>query len=282
MCLGAECDHENVDRRAFLTGGAAALAGLAATGVAGADGEKKPPPTRVLDDPTIRHGKVAFKSGDKEIDGYLARPKAEGKYPAVLVVAGNLITEEYIPNTCAALAVAGYVGLAPNIFHPVPKGATPEEMNKALAGRTDDDYLRDIRAGGDYLKGHEAVKAGGVGILGFCSGGRRALLFAVKFDDVKAVVAFHPAAHTKPEEVVGLKVPVQIHHGEADRVSPSAVSRALEKQLRSQDTPVEVYLYEGAEHGFMAYTRHPEYKPDAAQEAWKRTVAFLDRSLKKK
>jgi carboxymethylenebutenolidase len=280
MCLGAECDHENVDRRTFLSDGSAVLAALSATGFAGAD--ENPPPTRVLDDPSIRHGKVTFKTGDKEIDGYLARPKAEGKYPAVLVVAGNLITEEYIPNTCAALAVAGYVGLAPNIFHVVPKGATPEEMNKALARRTDDDYLRDIRAGADYLKGQEAVKTGGMGILGFCSGGRRALLYAVRFDGVKAVVAFHPAAHTKAKEVVGLKVPVQIHHGKADQVAPYSVAKELEKQLRSQSTPVEVYLYEGAEHGFLAYTRHPEYKPDAAQEAWKRTVAFLDRSLKQK
>src|SRR4051812_7937872 len=119
MCLGTDSDHDNVDRRTILIGCAAVLAGLAATGIAAGDDPKKPPPTRVLDDPTIRHGKVKFKNGDKEIDGYLARPKAEGKYPAVLVVAGNLISEEYIPNTCAALAVAGYVGLAPNIFYVV-------------------------------------------------------------------------------------------------------------------------------------------------------------------
>src|SRR5262249_28676613 len=208
------------------------------------------PPTRVLDDPAVRYGKVTFKSGEKEIDGYLARPKAEGKYPAVLVVAGNLITEEYIPNTCAALAVAGYVGLAPNIFHPVPKGATPEQMNKALERRTDDDYLRDIRAGADYLKNHEAVKAGDLGILGFCSGGRRALLYAVRFDGVKVVVAFHPSAFTKAKEVVGLKTPVQIHHGKTDRVAPFKVAQQLEKQLRLQGTHVEVFLYEGADHGF--------------------------------
>jgi dienelactone hydrolase len=66
-----------------------------------------------------------------------------------------LISEEYIPNTCAAPAVAGYVELAPDIFHPVPKGATPEEMNKALSDRTDDDYLRGIRAGAEFLKTHE-------------------------------------------------------------------------------------------------------------------------------
>jgi dienelactone hydrolase len=55
----------------------------------------------------------------------------------------------------------------------------------------------------------------------------------------------------------------------------------LEKQLRSQGTAVEVFLYEGAEHGFLAYTRHPEYDPEAAQQAWRRTVAFLDGYLKK-
>lgn len=35
----------------------------------------------------------------------------KGQYRAVLVVAGNRITEEYIPNTCAALAVAGFTAL---------------------------------------------------------------------------------------------------------------------------------------------------------------------------
>jgi carboxymethylenebutenolidase len=215
------------------------------------------------------------KSGEKEIDGYLARPKAAGKFPAVLVIAGNRISEEYIPNTCAALAVAGYVGLAPNIFHPVPDSAkTTAEIEKALAGRTDDDFLRDIRAGAEYLTHHGAVKAGGMGIIGFCSGGRRALLYADRFVDVKAVVPYHPA-RTKAEEVARLKAPVQIHSGTADRHIPVAEIRELEKILRGQGTSVQVFLYEGADHGFLAYTR-PYYKAEAAQLAWKRTVEFLD------
>src|SRR5262245_62648800 len=173
MCLGTDCGHDDMDRRAFLVGSTAVLAGLAAPGTAAADGEKKAPPTRVLDDPTVRHGTVTFQSGDKEIDGYLARPKAEGKYPAVLVIAGNLITEEYSLNTCAALALAGYVGLAPNIFHALPDSAkTPEEMRKASAEHTDFDVLEDIQAGADYLRGQAFVKAAGMGIIGFCYGGR--------------------------------------------------------------------------------------------------------------
>src|SRR5262245_5103457 len=81
MCLGSDCDNSGVDRRAFLTGGAAVLAGRAATSHSGADDDKKPPPTRVLDDPAIRHGKVTFKNGDKEIDGYLARQRPRGSTP---------------------------------------------------------------------------------------------------------------------------------------------------------------------------------------------------------
>lgn len=278
MCLGIGCDHVAIDRRDFLGAGIASAAGLAVSG--GKVGQDKEPPTRVLHDSSIQHGAVSFKLGNKEIDGYLARSKTEGKYPAVIVVAGNLITEEYIPNTCAALAVAGYVGLAPNIFHPVPKDATPKEMNKALENRTDANYLADLRAGQHYLNTHPTVNCDRIGILGFCSGGRRALLFGVKYNETRAVVAFHPSAFTKTEEVIGLNAPVQFHHGKKDRVAPFKVSQELEKQLKSQGTVAEVFLYDECDHGFLAYTRHPEYNATAAQEAWRRSVAFLDKHLK--
>ena len=268
---------ESPGRRAFLWGSAAAFVTLVARSVMGAGKESKPP-TRVLDAAGIRHGKVSFRSGAEEIDGYLARPLEKGKHRPVLVIAGNRISEEYIPNTCAALAVAGYVGLAPNIFHTVPDSArTPDEMEKALEGRTEDDYLRDIRAGADHLASQEFVKTGGMGIVGFCSGGRRAMLYADRHHDIEAVVAYHPALLTA-EEVAHLKAPVQIHLGTADRHIPVAGIRELEGILRKQATPVELFLYEGADHGFLAYTR-PYYKPDDAVLSWKRTVSFLRRHL---
>lgn len=279
MCFEDDCAPDNPERRSFLTG-AAALVALGTFRLRASAQEQKPL-TRVLEDPNIRHGGVTFKSGGKEIDGYLARPKAKGKYPAVLVIAGNRITEEYIPNTCAALAVAGYIGLAPNIFHTVPDSArTPDEIAKSLEGRTEDAYLLDIRAGADYLRTRPFVKGGGVGVMGFCSGGRRAMLYATRFQDAKAVVPYHPGPKMKAEEVAGLKAPVQIHQGTSDRHIPVADIRELEGILRKQGTPVEVYFYEGADHGFLAYTR-PYYRPDAAQSAWNRTVEFLNKYLKK-
>jgi dienelactone hydrolase len=50
--------------------------------------------------------------------------------------------------------------------------------------------------------------------------------------------------------------------------------------LRSQHTPVEVNLYEGADHGFLAYTRPPRYDPVAGALSWRRTIAFLADKLR--
>lgn len=267
MCFGDDCD-----RRQFIAGTAAAVVSLAAFGIRA---EEPQPPTRVLDSPNITHGKVSF----GQIDGYLARPKAKGKCRAVLVVAGNRITEEYIPNTCAALAVAGYIALAPNIFHLIPDSArTPEEIEKALEGHTDDDFVHDVGVGADYLRSRSDVKSGAMGIIGFCSGGRRAMLYAARHHDVKAVVPYHPAP-MQAAEVATLKAPVQIHCGTADRHVSVESIRQLEAVFRKQGTPVEVYLYEGADHGFLAYTR-PYYRPEDAMLSWKRTLAFLKRNLR--
>ena len=106
-----------------------------------------------------------------------------------------------------------------------------------------------------------------------------ALLFAAKEQKIKAVVPFHPGP-TTAEEVAGLKAPVQLHHGTADRAVSHAKTLELEKFLRTQSTPVEVFLYDKLDHGFLAYTR-PFYDADAAKLAWMRTVEFLAKELKK-
>jgi dienelactone hydrolase len=73
---------------------------------------------------------------------------------------------------------------------------------------------------------------------------------------------------------------VQIHHGTGDRAVAHTKSLALEKTLRAQKTPVEVFLYEKVDHGFLSYSR-PTYNSAEAQVAWKRTTDFLKQRLKK-
>jgi carboxymethylenebutenolidase len=224
MCISDECD-DGEDRRSFIKGTAGALIGAT---VANAVGQTTYPHnykvvTRVLDEERVAHGPVTFKHGGKDtIDGFLARPKAEGKYPAVIVIAGNVITEEYIPNTCAALALAGFVGLAPNIFHAMPVSArTPEERRAAIAAHTDSDALADINAGIDYLRTQPFVKPGGIGVVGFCYGGHLAMMLGARLREVDAIVAYHPGP-TAAADILRLSAPVQIHQGTADHIADHA------------------------------------------------------------
>lgn len=281
MCLDDDCGYDGTNRRSFLVGATAAVAGLTILPTQATNPQVKQPETRVLDDPKIQHGRMVFKhNGADGINGYLARPKAEGVYAAVLVIAGNKISEEYIPNTCAALAVAGFVGLAPNIYHPLPDD-TPRNnaaYNKFIANHTELDILDDIQAGASYLRAQPFVSSGGMGVLGFCFGGRLAMLYATRSREIDAVVAFHPGV-MKANEIKRLNVPVQIHHGTTDKAVAAVESQKLEKLLKAQNTPVTLFLYEGADHGFLAYTR-PFYKPDAASLAWTRATQFLQEYLK--
>ena len=281
MCIGDDCSNGGIDRRSFLIGATTTLASLSLVQAQESNSQTKQPETRVLDDLRVQHGKVVFKhNGTETIDGYLARPKAKGIYPAVLVIAGNKISEEYISNTCAALALAGFVGLAPNIFHPLPDD-TPsnnEAYNKYIANHTELDRLDDVQAGVSYLRTQPFVSSGGMGVLGFCMGGRMAMLFGARSREIDAVVSFHPAPMEKQELVRLKKVPVQIHHGTADESVAVTETQKTAKMLQAQGTPVEVFLYEGANHGFLAYTR-PFYKPNAAKLAWTRATKFLHKYL---
>lgn len=283
MCSKEDGCGTDPGRRAFLAGSVGLAIGslspaFAQTGTAPAAGP--PAPTRVLDDPGAVHGPVTFThNGQPGIGGYLARPARDGVFPAVLVIAGNRISEEYIPNTCAALALAGFVGLAPDIFHVLPETArTLDEMRAASANHNDNDVIHDVHAGIDHLRTLPFVRHGGVGAIGFCFGGRIAMLLGARSREVDAVVAYHPGPVTA-EEIARLAGPVQVHSGTADaNVSVEAI-RALEAMLDGRRIPNEVHLYEGAQHGFLAYTRPPRYDPVAGALSWQRTIGFLRRAL---
>jgi carboxymethylenebutenolidase len=281
MCEGRDC---GLDRRVFLKAGAASVAGFAALG----DAPSKQPPTRVLDDPRVEHGMIMFKHAGKEtFEGYLARPKASGVFPGVLVIAGRSIYEEYIQNTCAALALAGFVGLAPNVFHPVPYDVAKDlnldaaVINSFIKDHGDDDVFEDVVVGIDYLRRQPFVRGGGFGMVGFCYGGYISLLTAARSRDISAVVAFHPGSDHYLKEFNQIRVPVQLHQGTADHsVDPKFVIQ-IRDMIAAQHVPVELFMYEGADHGFIAYTRE-FYRPDYAALSWRRTIKFLSKYLKEK
>lgn len=294
-----DSQDEGITRRCFICGAVAAVASVNLLGAvnAGQQSNEK----RALDDPNITHGKVEFRSGDHTVDGYLARPRKKGRYPAVVVLPGNWITEPYIPETVAMLAQGGFVGMVVNTFYLFPKRPTFEESRqvpweetqKILREQITDELIyRDTQAGVDFLKSQSFVKKGKLGITGFCFGGRNALLFAARSADIGAVVPFYgpvvpipgvtreerPKQPLDADVVRAIRAPVQGHYGTKDRSVELAPVRQFEQALKAQGTFVEIYTYE-AEHGFFAYNR-PTYRHDDAQLARDRMLAFFRKHLK--
>jgi carboxymethylenebutenolidase len=68
-----------------------------------------------------------------------------------------------------------------------------------------------------------------------------------------------------------------IFGGEDDGI-PVETVRDFESALRTLGGEVEIHVYDGAGHAF-ANPSGEQYEPGAAEDAWRRTVAFLDRHL---
>lgn len=210
-----------------------------------------------------------------------------GAIGVVLVITGSSIRDEYIANTTAMLAQAGFIGLAPDIFSLQADTMSAEEKREVFAKEiTDQRIFQDIRAGLHYLEGQPFVKPGAVGITGFCFGGRCALMFAAESKDVGAVVPFYGNPRTPPlanrtldplDVMNRIKSPVQGHYVRNDSDIPLLQVEELEQTLRTQGTPVEMFLYD-AGYGFFAYERS-SYNAEAAALAWSRTARFFKRHL---
>jgi carboxymethylenebutenolidase len=246
------------------------------------------PPVQALDDKNVIQGRVTFKSGTEDLDGYLARPNKKGRFPIVVIVPGNPPYEEYVRNMTAMFAQIGFVGIAPNIYA-VQKGATTlEQLRKILAEQiTDEKIFRDIRSSISYAKSAGFGKANRVAVTGFCFGGRCALMFAAAYPkEVRAVVPFYGNLKTPvfagrkldPIDVASrITVPVQGHYAEQDPEIQLPQLKAFETALRKTNRDTAIFTY-SASHGFFAHTQ-PTYNTGAARTAWQRTAAFLKKHL---
>jgi carboxymethylenebutenolidase len=247
------------------------------------------PVAKALDDKNVIHGTVNFKSGTEDLDAYLARPNKKGRFPIVVIIAGNPPYEEYIRNMTAMFAQIGFVGIAPNIYSLQKDATTLEQRRKLLAEKiTDAKIFRDIRSSISYAKKQGFGKSNRVAVTGFCFGGRCALMFAATYpNEVRAVVSFYGNLKTPafagrkldPVDVAArIRVPVLGHYAENDPEIPPAQLKDFEASVKKKNSNTQIFTYAGAHHGFFAYTQ-PTYDADISKITWERTVVFLKKYL---
>jgi carboxymethylenebutenolidase len=133
-------------------------------------------------------------------------------------------------------------------------------------------WSRDLAGAAGFLRQATAVRGRRVGALGFCLGGAVAAGVAAEDPALAAAVVFY-GQPPDAGQIARLACPVQGHFG-ADDARLVAQLPAFEQAMRGAGKALELHVYAGAPHAFFNDTRR-SYRPEAAREAWARTLAFL-------
>jgi carboxymethylenebutenolidase len=253
-------------------------------------------PGAVLDPSAIVAEDLTFAGarGDS-VNGYIARPASDGTHPAIVVIheAGGL--GDHIRDVTRRFANIGYVALGVDLY--TREGGPPpmddlQAMMARLFSMSDATALGDLEGAADFLRAREDV-TGRVGCIGFCMGGRYALLFACSSDKLDAAVdcwgGFVDRATidsvSTPERPIPpislaaqVRCPLMAAVGVEDQNPSPELGASLREALARTPHETCVDVYEGAGHAFFADYR-PSYRPEPAAKLWERIVPFLHKHL---
>lgn len=238
---------------------------------------------------------ITYISDGLKVNGYLARPKAEGTYPAVIFCRGGnrefgAMTDESAVMQLAKIASWGYVAVASQY-----RGNAGGEGREEFGGSDVNDVLNLV----PLLEGAPQVDAKRIGIYGWSRGGMMTYLALARTTRFSAAVvgagmsdAFESIAARPQMETVfrelapnydkekeaqlaarsairwpdklAKNTPILLLHGTADwRVSPSE-TLAMASALLKVKHPYRLIMFEGGDHGLSEFRK----ESDAAVREW--------------
>jgi carboxymethylenebutenolidase len=218
---------------------------------------------------------VSYASNGGTSEGYLASPPG-GTGPAVIVIQEWWGLVPHIKEVVERFASAGFVALAPDLYHGV-QASEPDEAGKLIMGLAMDQAAKDIAGAARYLADRADV-TGAVGTIGFCAGGSLALWAATLSDQIVAAVGFYPAMpweRMSPNWGDYAGKAAAIHCSEGDGTSAAPGIQQAKAAIEAAGGKVTVYDYPGTHHAFFNDDRPEVYDDAASSSAWARTLEFL-------
>jgi carboxymethylenebutenolidase len=220
---------------------------------------------------------ITLTAADKfELGAYRTTPAGTPK-GAVVVIQEIFGVNHHIRAVCDRFAVQGYVAVAPAIFDRTERnftcGYSPAEVAIARRFVANPDwaaFMLDTQAAIDSVKDVDPV-----GIIGFCLGGSVAYAAATKLKGLSAAIGYYGGAIVRFADDKPT-VPTQLHFGEQDHGIPLSDVETI----RAKRPDVEVFVYDGAQHGFGCDERASYDKP-SADLARQRSLAFFAKHLVK-
>lgn len=234
-------------------------------------------------------GEITLNVSGAQVPVYRAAPAGKSNLPVVLVLSEIFGVHEHIADVARRFAKAGYLALAPELFVRQGNAQAYTEISKlmaeVIAKVPDAQVMADLDACLDW-----AAANGGdmnrVAVTGFCWGGRETWLYAAHQKRIKAAVAWYGRLVGQvselnprhPVDVAGqLHGPVLGLYGGADTGIPLNTVEQMKMALAAGNASAKAsqfVVYPDAPHAFHADYR-PSYRQAAAEDAWKRCLAWL-------
>jgi len=282
-----EYQHGEIDRRTFLdriskfaVGGVTAAAILESLAPNYAWAQQVP-----KDDARIKTSDETVESpqGNGNIKGYFARPakaSASAKVPAVIVIHENRGLNPYVEDVARRFAVANFIAFAPDGLTSV--GGFPgndEEGAVKFRQVNGPKMFEDFVAAAEWLK-KRPESTGKLGAIGFCFGGGIVNQLAIRLGaDLSAGAPFY-GAPPNADDVPKIKASMMLHY--ADPTKDTGIGQRIpgyEAALKANNKTYQLFVYEGAQHGFHNDTT-PRYDEAAAKLAWQRSLDFFNKNLR--
>jgi len=152
-----------------------------------------------------------------------------------------------------------------------------DEATKEIQKLTGDMVAEDLTAALNYMKKQNYVN-GKIGVVGYCWGGGQSLNFATKCKDLNAGVVYYGRNPNPLDSVANIAGPVMGNYAEDDpNIMPGV--EPLKAAMAKAGKSFDVKVYPGAKHAFNNNTNADRYHPEAAKDAWARTVSFFKKNL---
>ncbi len=238
---------------------------------------------------------IEISTSDGHMHSYLSEPDGGGPYPAVVVIQEAFGVNEYVRSVCDRLADAGYVAVAPEIFHrtgthlDLAYNGGWEAIAPHFTALSNDTLEEDIGAAVAWLRARTDVDPRRLATMGFCVGGFAALLGGVT-TAVAAVVAWYPGGvvHERPginlkpfvKKLETIKAATLVNFGGEDTSIDAEQRDAIKHALEKSHSRHSTIVWPGAKHGFHSYDRLDVFNPQAAEDAWHKSLEWLQTMLK--
>ncbi len=227
------------------------------------------------------------------VEAYYATPDRGDRHGGVVVLHHAPGYDEATKEIARRFAAEGFAALCPNLYsreapHLAPREAAAQV--RAAGGVGDEQVVTDVAAAIEYLRGRPDAN-GKVGVIGYCTGGRQAVLAACQLDLDAAVDCYGAFAtrSTPPGDKLPraslahllhkLSCPLLALFGAEDPAPPPDEARELADALTAHGKEFEMEVYEHAGHAFFSVDS-PKYRTAAALAGWQRVLGWFGRYLR--